>query len=427
MNAKAKTTEAERVANVEQVRIKLTRNRDGLAQALDLLKIGVRYDVRGCRTQYRLGQLDWQDANDRLEADIRERIAAAFITGKKDESLWFGRDSWKDSRNGLLYRRECDPFMLWLESLPLWDKQPRLETWLSDVFRTDDGCELTKWASMFILLGTVWRTYEPGTKLDEMPVLVGPGGCGKSTALEFLLPTAYRSDWFADGLHLASPPKERAEALQGRVIVEAAEMAGTNRADLQSLKAFLTRTNDGTHRRAYTHNPEIQLRRCVIVGTANPGENLPNDPTGLRRFVPIEVAATDDGASGVRDYLDANRNQLWAEATHLHAMGFPHPRLPDELKRKQAKATEQHRRRDDILEDRLADWLGSGRCPEYFKLQVAAAEVWPSKFHAMTNADAAAHLPIREAKRLGNALQLLGYSKRQRMLDGTRGTYWSKT
>ena len=76
-----------------------------------------------------------------------------------------------------------------------------------------------------------------GAKLDEMPVLTGPQGIGKSSALQLALPPE-QPGLFADGLHLADYPQQRAEALQGRVIVEAAEMAGKDRAELESLKVF---------------------------------------------------------------------------------------------------------------------------------------------------------------------------------------------
>ena len=75
-------------------------------------------------------------------------------------------------------------------------------------------------------------------KLAEMPVLVGAQGIGKSALLRNLFPPEYADDWTTDGLHLAADPKVRAEALQGRVVVEAGEMAGANRADLESLKSF---------------------------------------------------------------------------------------------------------------------------------------------------------------------------------------------
>ena len=101
--------------------------------------------------------------------------------------------------------------------------------------------------------------------MDEMPV-TGPQGCGKSTAP---LCVAAGHPMVPDGLHLAADPKTRTETLQSRVIVEVAEMAGSTRAELESLKAFLSRTDDGAVRLAYRRNPETALRRCIIVGTSN--------------------------------------------------------------------------------------------------------------------------------------------------------------
>ena len=74
---------------------------------------------------------------------------------------------------------------------------------------------LAEWAGRFMVLGAIWRAYQPGEKLDEMPVLIGRGGIGKSTCTRFLLP-ADRGEWFSDGLHLAADSKVRAEALTGQ-------------------------------------------------------------------------------------------------------------------------------------------------------------------------------------------------------------------
>ena len=355
------------------------------------------------------------EANDRLEASIRESIAATYVSGEKNAPLRFGRDTWKDSLNALLYERQTDPFIEWLESLPPWDNEARLPHWLGDVFKVDDACKLTEWASLYIPLGAVWRAYTPGEKLDETPVLIGEQGCGKSTALRWLLPHN-TPEWFADGLHLAAPEKERAEALQGRVIVEASEMAGSNRADLESLKAFLTRTNDGTVRFAYRQNAETMLRRCVIVGTANDSHCLPNDSTGNRRFVSIRIQPTSDGAAGVRRYLDTYREQLWAEAKHLHDMGFPHPRLPDSLRQVQDRVNDAHRRRDDILEDELSAWLEHRTEP--FALGECAHGV------GLTDRLDAAKLDMRTTKRLGAALRVAGYENFYRRSGGTKTRQW---
>ena len=135
------------------------------------MEIKVRYNVRGMRAEFLLAQGDWRETTDRLEAKIRSEIAERFVTGQKASPLFFGRDTWPLALNAILYDNEVDPFVQWLNLLPKWDERPRLDSWLGEVFRTDGECELTKWTSVFVLLGAVWRTFEPGTKLDEMPVL----------------------------------------------------------------------------------------------------------------------------------------------------------------------------------------------------------------------------------------------------------------
>ena len=107
----------------------------------------------------------------------------------------------------------------------------RASRWITDLFSPSDPLALVRWASLSIPLAAVWRTYRPGTKHDELVILAGPQGCGKSTALRSLLPPEPVT-WFSDTLDLGGRTKERAEALQGRVIVEAAELAGVTRADI---------------------------------------------------------------------------------------------------------------------------------------------------------------------------------------------------
>ena len=46
------------------------------------------------------------------------------------------------------------------------------------------------------------------------------------------------------------------------MIVEASELAGVSRADIQSLKAFLSRVDDGAVRLAYRRDPELMLQAC---------------------------------------------------------------------------------------------------------------------------------------------------------------------
>ena len=212
-----------------------------------------------------------------------------------------------------------------------------------------------RWASRSVLMGVVTRTFRPGEKHDEMVVLVGPQGIGKSTAWAWLLPAEpQRALWFSDGLSFHDDSKTKAEALQGMVLVEASEMTGSTKAEVETIKKFLSRTNDNI-RLTYRRDPSPLLRRCMIVGTTNDPRCLPNDASGNRRFLPVPCAAGDPAAT--RAYLDEQRDQLWAEAVHrtreLHETAY----LPDTLKGAQSELTEEYRAVDEVAEEVIGEWL----------------------------------------------------------------------
>ena len=395
------------------------KNAAALEAALNALGVRLRFDLRSQRAEMSRNGRPWIEMTDRSTADLRREIAERFqysTESRGPSPLHFGEATWKLWMDALLYRRECDPFRDWLDDLPAWDGLDRVRHWLSDVFEVEkEGDPLVSWAAKFVSLGAVTRAYEPGAKLDEMPVLIGPQGIGKSTALRLVLPPDM-PDLFADGLHLAGNPKERAEALLGRVIVEAAEMAGSTRAELESLKAFLSRVDDGAVRLAYRRNPETMLRRAIIVGTTNAPEPLPNDPSGNRRFVPVVLSSGDVGR--LRAYLDHNRTQLWAEAVALYKSGEP-ARLPDELKTAQAEATEWARRRDELLEDAAERWLSADR--DGFTMAEAACGIGMVRERAT-----AITLAMRDVRRLGAILQAHGYAKRRERRDGSLAMVWRR-
>ena len=322
---------------------------DSLLNYLWTLGIDYRWNVRQGSLQYREAEGEWTAETDRHSADVRARIKSAFEAN-------FGKDLFADRMDVLAYRNEVDPAMEWLESLSPWNGVARIDRLLHNCFVLTDQADppqLVAWVSQFLVMGAVWRTLHPGAKLDETPVLVGPQGVGKSTLLQYLLPPG-EHDWFADGLNCLSTDREFAETLAGRVIVELSEMRGRSIADIDALKARLTRTNDGYHRGAYARHAERQLRRAIIVGTTNSMAALPNDVTGNRRFVAVNIA--DGAPADVRRYLDANRDQLWAEALARCRAG-ENPRLPDDFKDIQAENNERYRSADELLEAALSDWL----------------------------------------------------------------------
>ena len=264
-----------------------------------------------------------------------------------------------------------------------------------------------------MLLGAVTRAFSPGSKLDEMPVLIGRGGIGKSTALRYILPQD-QPELFSDALNLAGTPQERAEALQGRVIVEASELAGVSLADLASLKAFLSRTDDGAVRLAFRRDPELMLRRAIIVGTSDVESPLPND-RNLRRWAPVYLHGGNPGK--LRKYLDANREQLWAQAVSIYKDGAE-ARLPDTLIQEQVAATSRARSRDVVIEDALEVWCGQRTSG--FTLQECAEGI------GLSDVNKGTRLAMRDQHRLGAALDGLGYTKRQQRVGGGLEWIWNK-
>ena len=232
----------------------------------------------------------------------------------------------------MLFHREVDPFREWLENLPQWDGNKRLANLLTDCLGADNG-PLSIWASFYLCLGSIQRTLEPGCLLREIPILIGPQDAGKSQLLQNLLPPS-EPDWFSDNLCMSEPSQKRLEAILGRVICELSELAGFRRADLESLKAFISRRDDGATRLSYRRDPELALRRCILVGTSNDAECLPNDPSGNSRFVPIQCGSPTEP---VEPYLQKHRVQLWAEALAHYHQGRLKANLPRRLKDLQAE------------------------------------------------------------------------------------------
>ena len=396
----------------------------GLIQALEVVGVHLRHNVRAGTTEISNGAADWCRADDRSIDDLRETIRQRCEwTPPKGEPkpAVFGAETWRRCSNAVLHDHEVDPFLVRLQGLPPWDGKSRIDDVLAALWgRSDDEVgdtdTLRQWASRELWLGPVQRAFAPGCKLRAFCILAGEQGCGKSALLESMLWPRDAQEWFVSGLDLAADDKALTEAILGAVIVEAAEMVGAGRADLERIKAFITRGNDNHIRLAYRRDRESFPRRAIIVGTANPSAAgiLPNDPTGLTRFVVIDLPAPRSLVGNIEDWISKRRDQLWAEAMHRYQAG-ERASLPDHLHNNAATAAEQHRRRDEFLEDSMASLalrpMTLGEIAQHIGLA--------------RDEDAAVTVSQRDQKRLGAALSAVGWRKRrQRQADGRRAYLW---
>ena len=397
-------------AQATQARTFPRKDADALEAALGALGITPRYNLRSMRPEIQNGGGAWTATDDRASADLRRQIADRFsytLAGQKGTAaLRYGLDSWGEHLNALLHHLEVDPFQAWLETLPKWDGKRRLGSLLVHLLGASDG-PLTRWAGNYLCLGAIQRTLEPGCLLREIPILIGPQRIGKSQLLSNLLPPD-QPDWFSDSLCVSDPSQKRAESMLGRVIVELSELTGFGRAELESLKAFISRTDDGATRLAYRRDPETALRRCILVGTSNDQECLPADPSGNTRYVPIQCGE----GSHVEPYLAAHRVQLWAEGLALYNKG-ERANLPRNLMTLQAQHGELHRRKDPVIEDAVAAIEGEG--------PLTIVELFRLTCPSISLSDR------RAVNRLGDALRLAGwYKKYERLQNGKRAYMWRK-
>ena len=219
----------------------------------------------------------------------------------------------------------------YLSSL-VWDGTKRVDTLLADYFGTEDSIYARE-AIRKTLVGAVARIFNPGIKFDTMLILAGRQGIGKSTFFRYL-----GMDWYSDSL-CTFEGKDAAELLQGYWLIEAGELTGMTKSEMNTVKQFLSKCDD-VYRAAYGRRTERHLRQCIIVGTTNETEFL-KDYTGNRRFWPVDLTGKGKKKSIWRD-LPPEVPQIWAEAAALYRLGEPLI-LSHDAEKMAEHAQEEHR------------------------------------------------------------------------------------
>lgn len=255
-----------------------------------------------------------------------------------------GKDLLFDAIRTVAAERKYHPVQEYLSDLQ-WDGTSRIDDVIVRVLNVPESA-VTPVMRLMVrrwFVGAVRRALEPGVKHDSALVLQGGQGSGKTTFFEVL-----GGRWFGN-TEVKIGDKDGLQQIHANWITEWGEfdhISGARHAG--EIKAFVSRQRDD-FRPPYGRNVESYPRSCVIVGTVNP-ESFLNDPTGSRRFHVIRVVQRIDLA-----LLRAWRDQLWAEAVHLHLQGEIHY-LDGDDERAREEAAKAHRVRD-VWEDMVAVWI----------------------------------------------------------------------
>ena len=190
----------------------------------------------------------------------------------------------------------------WLNKVvPSWDFEMRIDTFLHVYFEVVDT-HYTRAVSRYLWSALAGRVLHPAIKADMVLILIGDQGAGKSTGVAAICP---HSDLFTE-ISFNEKEDDLARKMRGRLVGEISELRGLNTRDVESIKAFVTRTHE-TWTPKFKEFSTTYRRRIVLIGTTNQQQFLA-DQTGNRRWLPITVGKVN--VEKIRqDHL-----QLWAEA-----------------------------------------------------------------------------------------------------------------
>jgi predicted P-loop ATPase len=188
----------------------------------------------------------------------------------------------------------------------VWDGTSRVEGLFVDYLGAENNAYHRAIARM-TLVGAVTRIFEPGHKFDFVPILEGVQGKRKSTFIEILA-----RSWFSELEGDLHDRKQLVEKMQGAWILEIPELQGFSKAEVTTIKGFVSARKDKV-RMAYARRAMEYPRQCIFMGSTNDSEYL-KDSTGGRRFWPVACSVGEIDTARLARHVD----QLWAEAVTLY-------------------------------------------------------------------------------------------------------------
>ena len=233
----------------------------------------------------KVGEESWQPVGPELRSQLLDLVTAKTLPYPTiTDSLQLKRDQprkieFGDNLTALAYHKQYDPVK---EQFDTWWKEKGSDKltmeqdyqfWLKiagELFSYDSEEDkiIMAYGLKYLLLGLVWRAYEPGCEFNLMPIWCGGQGAGKSCLVAKL---AMQKDWYRKGLpmHLLNNAERLAEQLSGAYLIEDQEARGVGNTDKAAdYRAFLDVTNVRC-RGAYKDIPGSLQLRCGYVATSN--------------------------------------------------------------------------------------------------------------------------------------------------------------
>lgn len=365
-------------------------------------------DVYGVSTPW--GSKAGEALTDRDEAHIKMYISDRYQYEPSGSRI-------RDAVTFIADNNKFHPVKQYLEKLK-WDGVPRIDTWLRDYLGAEENEDYLKAVSRKVLCAMIARIYNPGVKFDYVLILEGIQGRGKSTAIRHLA----GDKWFCDDDIDLRNMKDTVLLMWGKWVIELGELSAMHRAEINSLKAFITRSTDNI-RAPFGRRTEDFPRQCIFIGSTNNQEYL-KDETGNRRFWPVKINGYDLKAKGLLEM----RDQLLAEAKVAYESGEA-LYLDNELAQERATEAQEQRMVLDVNEERFANWIQNFENNENAKkeLDLAALSISSLLDSSYGPFPRNGNLPTPTPHAVGRLLRKFGWELKQTSVKGVKGRFWLKT
>lgn len=258
-----------------------------------------------------------------------------------------------------------DALLEYYKALPNEDSTELLEALLIDTMGAEDN-EYVRAVTKRWLISIVARQFVPGCKAENVLIITGDQGLGKSTFFREIFPAELQRQAFTDSLSVLHLNKDQVLKLGRYAVVEIGELAAMSKSDIETVKMVVSQ-QEGDERAAYAMLNAQYPRRAVFAGTTNRDEFL-RDPTGNRRFWPVAISTRLD-----LEKLRIVRNRVWAQAVSAYRRGEPW-HLEEEEEKLAVVEREDHEEQDTLSEKvqaLLNEWPGDSKYedPNYKMLE----------------------------------------------------------
>lgn len=300
-------------------------------------------------------------------------------------------DGYKQYLLRIADENQFNPALEWIRAHP-WDGMDRLQAFYDTIESPETEAKellIRRW-----LITAACMALGEGVDSAGCLVLQGPQDLGKTWWVRKLVPDDVRRQLIRTDAMVDPKDKDSVSQIISYWIVELGEIGATFRkADIDALKAFITRDHD-TMRRPYGEGDKRYPRRTALIASVDQAIYL-HDTAGNRRFWTIPCKA-------INSYHQIDMQQLWAQALHLVEVGGETWRLEADEKEHIQRINSEHMQIEPIEEQLYGTYAWDN----------AFAMTWKSATHIAQELGIK-NITQRETRIISNILRLRGCEQKR--------------